>query len=183
MKKAPSPIRFEATLFRTRVSAKARADLYVTVPKAGAKISWGDKTKVQGTINGCPFPRVPLESDRRGNLLLRVNWYMRKATGVETGESVAMELAPAGEEPEPKVPADLRKALANAPKARVQWTDITRIARRDWVLWVEDAKLAATRANRVNRACSMLASGKRRVCCFDSYRAQLDKLLRTKPGA
>jgi len=40
----------------------------------------------------------------------------------------------AKEEPEPRVPTDLRKVLAATPKARALWFDITPIARRDWIL-------------------------------------------------
>ncbi len=71
------------------------------------------------------------------------------------------------EEPEPEVPAGLRKALAAAPKARTLWSDITPVARRDWIQWIVSAKRPETRLRRVENACSMLAAGKRRVCCFD----------------
>ena len=68
----------------------------------------------------------------------------------------------------PTVPADLRKALgAAAPKARTLWSDITPNARRDWIHWITSAKQEETRARRIKNACSMLAAGKRRVCCFD----------------
>ena len=65
------------------------------------------------------------------------------------------------------MPADLRKALASAPKARAVWSDITPIARRDWIQWIVSAKRPETRSRRVDNACSMLAGGKRRICCFD----------------
>ena len=32
---------------------------------------------------------------------------------------------PPGEELQPRVPTDLRKALADAPKAKAQWRDLT----------------------------------------------------------
>jgi uncharacterized protein YdeI (YjbR/CyaY-like superfamily) len=67
---------------------------------------------------------------------------------------------------ETSVPADLRKALVGAPLALAQWKDITPIARRDWILWMISGKKAETRKIRIKKACSMLASGKRRVCCF-----------------
>ncbi len=67
---------------------------------------------------------------------------------------------------ETSVPADLRKTLTAHPKAKATWEDITPIARRDWVLWIITAKQEETRKVRIARACSMLASGKRRVCCF-----------------
>ena len=43
---------------------------------------------------------------------------MREAAEANEGDFVTLEIVPAGEEPEPKVPADLRKALAAAPQAR-----------------------------------------------------------------
>ena len=65
-----------------------------------------------------------------------------------------------------RVPADLQIALASKPKARVLWQNITSFARRDWILWITSAKLSETRARRIDKACAMLACGKRRVCCF-----------------
>src|SRR5213594_4969999 len=86
----------------------------------------------------------------------------------EAGDVVMLEIAPVAEEPEPRVPADLQKALAAAPPgARKVWSDITPIARRDWIHWIVSAKQPETRARRIKNACSMLAAGKRRVCCFD----------------
>lgn len=52
-------------------------------------------------------------------------------------------------------------------KARALWSEITPIARRDWIHWITSAKRAETRARRVDSACDRLASGKRRVCRFD----------------
>ena len=66
----------------------------------------------------------------------------------------------------PRVPRDLRKALAAASKARALWRDLTPFARRDWVLWISTAKLPETRMRRINKTCTMLTAGKRRVCCF-----------------
>jgi len=51
-----------------------------------------------------------------------------------------VEITRAGEEPEIRVPMDLRKALAAAPLAQALWADITPIARRDWILWISSAK-------------------------------------------
>jgi uncharacterized protein YdeI (YjbR/CyaY-like superfamily) len=71
-------------------------------------------------------------------------------------------------EPEPEVPADLRKALASAPqKAKDAWSDVTPAARRDFIHWITSGKKAETRAKRIATACDLLANGKRRPCCFD----------------
>jgi uncharacterized protein YdeI (YjbR/CyaY-like superfamily) len=92
---------------------------------------------------------------------------MRAAAGAAIGDSVTIEMTPAAKEPEPKVPVDLRKALTAAPEAKAVWSDLTTVARRDWIQWIVSAKRSETRARRIANACDMLSSGKRRVCCFD----------------
>jgi len=120
---------------------------------------------VEGTINGFPF-RAALEPNGKGSHWLRVNKAMHDAAGADAGDTVTVEITRAGEEPEIRVPMDLRKDLATAPLAQALWADITPMARRDWILWISSAKQPETRTGRIEKACSMLASGKRRVCCF-----------------
>ena len=167
MTKTASKLRFKAKLFRPATTAKADSWTFLTLPKtASAKLPSRSMTTVEGTINGFPF-RATLEPDGQKGHWLKVSRKLSEAAGADAGDVVTLEIAPVGEEPEPKVPADLRKALTSAPKARALWADITPIARRDWIHWITSAKQPETRARRVANACLMLAAGKRRVCCFD----------------
>jgi len=68
----------------------------------------------------------------------------------------------AGEESEPRVPTDLHKALAATPMAKAQWSDLTPIARRDFISWIDSTKQPETHRRRIEKACVMLAAGKRR---------------------
>ena len=77
-------------------------------------------------------------------------------------------------------PADLRKANAAAPKAKAQWADLTPIARRDFISWIDSAKQAETRRRRIERASDMVASGKRRACCFDVVPLDLQAMPKAK---
>lgn len=120
---------------------------------------------VEGTINGLPF-RVALEPDGKGSHRLKVNQVMQDAAGADAGDTVTVEITRAGEEPELRVPMDLRKALAAAPLAQASWADITPVARRDWIFSISTARQPETRRRRIKKACDMLASGKRRLCCF-----------------
>jgi bacteriocin resistance YdeI/OmpD-like protein/uncharacterized protein DUF1905 len=160
-------IRFKAKLFRPAESAKADWT-FLTLPKtASAKLPSRGKTPIEGMINGFPFQAV-LEPDGQKSHWLKVNRKLSESAGTNAGDVVALEIAPAAEEPEPAVPPDLKKALGSAaPKTRTVWSDITPNARRDWVHWITSAKQEETRARRIKNACSMLAAGKRRVCCFD----------------
>src|SRR5256885_10149480 len=94
-----------------------------------------------------------------------------------------MNPKPAGEELEAKVPTDLGKALAVAPKAKAKWSDLTPIARRDFISWIDSAKQPETRRRRIERACSMLAAGKRRPCCYSIVSLDLHLALKATPMA
>src|ERR1700719_799493 len=86
-------------------------------------------------------------------------------------------------ESEPRVPTDLRKAIAAAARAKAQWSDLTPIARRDFISWIDSAKQPETRRRRIEKACSMLAAGKRRPCCYSIVSFPLHKALAATPKA
>jgi len=94
-----------------------------------------------------------------------------------------MNPKPAREESEGRVPTDLRKALAAAPTAKAQWRDLTPIARRDFISWIDSAKQKETRRRRIERACSMLVAGKRRPCCYSIVSFNLYAALAATPMA
>jgi len=140
---------------------------FLVLPKsASAKLPTRSMTAVEGTINDYPF-KATLEPDGQRSHWLKVPKKLRQNASAGVGDVVALEISPAAKQPEPALPADLRRALAAAPAARSVWKDITPIARRDWIHWITSAKKAETRARRIDSACDMLGSGKRRACCFD----------------
>jgi hypothetical protein len=122
-------------------------------------------TMVEGTINGFPF-RATLEPDGNGSQWLRVSKALRDAVGSSIGDTVMVEITRVDEEPEIRVPTDLRKALVALPSAFALWGETTPMARRDWILWAISAKQEETRRRRIENVCNMLASGKRRPCCM-----------------
>jgi Bacteriocin-protection, YdeI or OmpD-Associated/Domain of unknown function (DUF1905) len=165
LQETKSTIRFSAKLFRSNANAKARS-WTLTLPKsASAKLPSRGRTMVEGTINSFPF-RAALEPNGEGSHWLRVNDTMRDTAGIDAVDAVTVEITRAGEEPEIRVPVDLRKALAAAPLAQAGWEDITPMARRDWIFSISSAKQPETRRRRIEKACDMLACGKRRLCCF-----------------
>lgn len=166
--KSAARINFSATLLRPAATAKPVSWTFLALPKeASAKLPSRGQVTVEGTFNGVAF-QATLEPDGKGGHWLKVDRKLREAAGAEAGDVVTLEIAPVAEEPEPKVPADLRKALAAAPpRAREVWSDITPAARRDFIHWIVSPKKPETRVKRIATACDMLAKGKRRPCCFD----------------
>jgi hypothetical protein len=166
MTKSNAASRFEAKLLRPARPRDASWSFVVLPGEASANLPRRGRTSVDGTLNGHAFTAT-LEPDGRLSHWLKVDEALREAAGVAVGDTVALEIAPVAREPEPGLPADLRRALDDAPEARATWEDTTTLARVDWIHWIESAKQAATRAKRIAEACDKLASGQRRVCCFD----------------
>ncbi len=166
MGKNTDKIRFRAKLLRP-VAPKGASWAFLVLPwDASAKLPARSMVTVDGTLDGHPF-QATLQPDGQGSHWLKVDGKLREAAGAAVGDTATFELAPVTVEPESAVPVDLRRALAAHPAAKAQWSSLTPVARRDWIHWITSGKKAETRVKRIATACDMLASGKRRACCFD----------------
>ncbi|XZG70457.1 YdeI/OmpD-associated family protein [Chitinibacteraceae bacterium HSL-7] len=140
---------------------------FVLLPKPiSDQLSRRGRVTVDAMLNDTTL-RVMLEPDGQLSHWLPLTAEQLEAAEAAIGVPATVTISPLEQEPEPALPADLAQALAAQPKAQATWRDTTPIAQLDWIHWVTSAKQAKTRAQRVANACDMLASGKKRVCCFD----------------
>ena len=158
---------FKAKLLRPANTGNDATWAFVVLPKsASTKLPRRGRTTVTGTVNGHDF-QCTLEPDGELSHWLRLDKELLGTTNINVGDTVTFEIIPVEPEPEPEIPSDLQDALLSVPGARDAWDDTTTIARLDWIHWITSAKQTKTRTKRIVDACNMLASGKRRVCCFD----------------
>jgi hypothetical protein len=135
-------IRFKAPLL---VSGEAGPAVVLTLPKdASAQLPSRGMVMVKGTFNDFPF-RAALEPDGKQSHWFKVSQALLEGAGVGAGDTVAMEIEPTKEWPEPNVPADLAATLTSDPEAQAIWMDITPMARWDWIRWISAAKGLETR--------------------------------------
>jgi len=73
------------------------------------------------------------------------------------------------------VPDDMRARLSSDPEILALWRNLTPLGRNEFICWVEDAKQAATRQKRIERAVEELREGKRRPCCWVGCIHRTDK--------
>lgn len=159
-------VSFKAKLLQPAVPKGANWAFVVLPAQASAKLPTRSMVTVDGTLDNHPFQST-LEPDGQGNHWLKLDKPLIDVAGVVAGDTVVLVMVPVEVEPEPRVPPDLRNALAAHPAARATWDDITPLARRDWIHWITSGKKAQTRERPIATSCDMLASGKRRACCFD----------------
>ena len=154
-------IRFQATL--TAIGSQ----VILRLPEAASrKLPSRGMSMVEGTLNGHAF-QAPLEPDGVGSHWFRVSAKMLGASRAKVSDLVSVALEPMAVWPEPKVPADLTRALASDPPVRGIWRDITPLARWDWIRWIGSTRNPDTRAIRIEKTLSKLRSGKRAACCFN----------------
>lgn len=166
MRTLAAPLRFHAPLLRPAQPRNAAWSFLHVPAEASARLPSRGLVTVAGTLAGAPF-QATLQPDGQGSHWLKIERALREAAGVAVGDTVELAIAPVPEEPEPALPADLRRALAAHPAAKAQWATLTTVARRDWIFWIGSGKQAQTRGKRITATCDMLAAGKRRACCFD----------------
>ena len=65
-----------------------------------------------------------------------------------------------------KLPEDFRQAIASDPLVKDVWTDITPLARNEWICWVTSAKQKETRSRRITVGLDKMRQGTRRPCCW-----------------
>ncbi len=146
---------------------KIESLVIIKLPKnVSAKLPSRGMVMVRGTINDFPFQSA-LEPDGKGSHWFKIDKVMRNAYKAEVGTNVMLEIEPISEWPEPKIPTDLKKALAKDTKARDLWVNITKIARWDWIRWINATKNPKTRKIRIEKTLSKLGMGKRTACCFN----------------
>jgi uncharacterized protein DUF1905/bacteriocin resistance YdeI/OmpD-like protein len=155
-------IRFDATLFVIDGSTVLR------LPERASKdLPSRGQVAVHGTLNGVDLQTV-LEPDGDFGHWMRIDDTLQHAGGISAGDTVALDIQVTKDWPEPSVPNDLATALAAAPqKIQNLWSEITPMARWEWVRWVNATRNPDTRRRRVDVSISKMKSGKRRPCCFN----------------
>ncbi len=86
---------------------------------------------------------------------------IREKLGKEFGEQIAISLEEDSEPREVIVPTDLREALAAAGPAQQLFDKLSYTHKKEYVVWINEAKRAETRTARIQKAVALLNEGKR----------------------
>ena len=65
-----------------------------------------------------------------------------------------------------RLPTDFRQAIKADLKVKEIWTDITPLARNEWICWITSAKKKETRNRRLVVGLDKMRKGMRRPCCW-----------------
>lgn len=103
-------------------------------------------------VVGRKSSRTTLVPAGGGRYRMQINTAQRKAAGADTGDTVSVELRIDLASRAISVPADLRKALAEHPKARKAFEEMPPGHRRQFLMWCASGKRPETRRKHLDRA-------------------------------
>ena len=70
---------------------------------------------------------------------------------------------------------DLQAAVRADANVLALWENLTPLGRNEFICWVDDTKLVATRRRRIERTRDELLEGKKRPCCWAGCIHRTDK--------
>lgn len=152
--------------FETVVQTVAGKPLIVIPEQESRKLSSRGMGFAQGLVNAHAL-EVPLEPDGRGSHWLALPGDVCAALGCEDGAPVSVALEPLEDWPRPAMPEDILNGVESAGLL-VWWDSLTPKAQWEWLRWIRSTKNPATRKKRIEDACSKMADGERRPCCFNA---------------
>jgi hypothetical protein len=146
-------VRLTATLMpRGPAAAVVLDDEQVEAVGEGAK-----RFPVVATVNGHTWRTTVTRM--RGEFLLGLNRAVREEAGVESGDTVEVQVELDTAPREVEVPDALAMALTEDPEARAAFDRLAYTHRKEFARWIADAKREETRQRRVVQAVEMLREG------------------------
>jgi hypothetical protein len=149
-----------------------QAELIILLPPSiSAQLPSRGMVLVEGIMTGhslepAPFQAV-LEPDGQGSHWFSPKDELIQGLSLQAGEAIQLDIQVSKNWPEPELPQDILRGLAHDPGAQILWSQITPMARWDWLRWIRSTKNPATRAKRIQVTKDKLLRGERRPCCFN----------------
>ncbi len=120
------------------------------------------KPKIKAMIDGVLYRGILTRMGTECHLLVILK-SIREQIGKSFGDEVKITVELDTEPRVLEVPKDLLKELKKDKDAQAFFDQLAHTHRREYVLWIEEAKKEETRARRILRAIEMLKQGKRGV--------------------
>lgn len=152
----PGTLSFDAVLTRSDASGSSA---FVAFPFDVAEVfGTRGRVPVNATFDGIPY-RGSLVTYGDGHLILVLS-EIRRQLGKEAGDTVAVTIALDAEPRTVELDDDIEKAWADAAVLEA-FRAQSYSHQREYALWIAEAKRAETRANRIAKAATMIADGRK----------------------
>ncbi len=157
--KGPEPVRYEydAEIVKSNESGTTAFVRFPYDPKA--TLGKRNLAPIRCTFDGEPYRGVV--ADMGLGPVIGILQTIRERIGKKPGDFVRVVVWKDEEPRDVAPPEDLKAALDARPPAAENYARLSPSHQKAYVLWVEEAKKAETRADRVAKAAARLAEGKK----------------------
>ena len=125
--------------------------------------AFGEKRpKVKATFEGVPYRGILTRMGTEHHLLIILK-EIREKIGKTFGDEVKITVELDTEPRVIEIPKDLMKELKKDKEARVIFDKLSYTHRREYVMWINEAKREETRQRRIVKTIEMLKKGKKGV--------------------
>ena len=131
--------------------------LAVEVPDAVVEALGGKRVPVTVTLNDVTFRGTTAVMGGRN--LIGINKANRTATGVSPGDSLIVTVQRDADERVVEVPPELAEAFKTNKAAAATWKGLAYSHKKEYAVWITDAKKAETRERRATTAIEKLTDG------------------------
>ena len=149
-----------AESFSAKIENAGGGGAFVTIPFDVEKVFGKKRVPVRALIDQQPYRGTLVRMGSACHMLI-VRKDIREKIGKSFGDTVDVVLEEDREERTIEAPADLREALQQDERAGRFFHELSYTHRREYVMWIEDAKRPETRQRRVQQAVEMLKAGKK----------------------
>lgn len=133
---------------------------FVEVPFDVEKEFGSKRPKVKALIEGIPYRGTLVRMSTECHLLLILK-SIREQAGKTIGDVIKVTVEPDTEERVVEIPAELKKAFKAEKEAKANFQKLSYSHQREYVMWIDEAKKAETRQNRIVKAIEMLKKGQK----------------------
>ena len=127
----------------------------ITIPFDVEKVFGGKRVPVKVSINGADYRSTIFRMG--GKYLLAIPKRFREAANVKGGEMITVEMQRDDELRVIIPPEDFARAMEANSRAKRAWEKLSYTHQREYVMAIEDAKKAETRARRIAKAIEQIA--------------------------
>lgn len=135
---------------------------FVEVPFDVEKAFGSKKPKVKATFDGVPYRGILARMGTDYHILIILK-SIREQIGKSFGDKVKVTVELDTEPRVIEVPKDLLKELKKHKEAKAFFDKLSYTHKREYVMWVNEAKKEETRQNRIVKTIEMLETGKKRL--------------------
>lgn len=133
---------------------------FVEVPFDVEKAFGSKKPKVKAMIDGVPYRGLLVRMGGPNHILIVLKG-IREQIGKTFGDEIRVSVESDTEERIIEVPKDLMKELKKDKEAKAFFDKLSYTHRREYVMWINEAKRDETRQNRTVKTIEMLKKGKK----------------------